>query len=312
MQQKRRVMVLTDISSLQSGYLEPDDAQSMVRFLLYSNEFDVEGLLATAYGQHGAHPELLHTLVQGYAQVYPNLSRHAAGYPTARELTLKIKCGSAVQGVEHIGAGFDTEASEWIVSVVKKADSRPLWVLLWGGTIDLAQAVWKIAKTEPPEITAKLLAKLRVYSIGDQYDGCGPWLRQHYPQIFYITNYHAFRGMYRGGDASLVSPEWVDTHIRCKDNPLGMLYPNYDGGDPWGRVQGIKEGDTPSFLSLLPGSPYGPETPEMGGWGGHFYRAEGLHYNDLTVPDAAVSVSKWRTAVQADFAKRLQWCLPDR
>ncbi len=311
MQQKRRVVVLTDISSLQSGCLEPDDAQSMVRFLLYTNEFDVEGLIATAYGSHGTHPELLHTLVGGYAQVYGNLCKHAAGYPSAWELTAKIKCGNSRQGVDNVGSGCDTEASEWIVSVLKKADARPLWVLLWGGSIDLAQAIWKTAHTEPPEVAAKLLRKLRVYSIGDQYDTCGPWIREHYPDVFYITNYHAYRGMYRGGDVSLVSSEWVNTYIRCKDNPLGMLYPDYDGGDPWGQVRGIKEGDTPSFLSLLPGSPYGPETPEKGGWGGQFRCVGGVHYNDLSMPDAAATVSRWRADVQTDFARRLQWCLTE-
>ncbi len=39
--QKARVLVLTDIEN------EPDDAMSMVRFLIYSNQWDVEGLVAT-------------------------------------------------------------------------------------------------------------------------------------------------------------------------------------------------------------------------------------------------------------------------
>ena len=38
---KERVLVLTDIEN------EPDDAQSMVRFLTYANQFDIEGLVAT-------------------------------------------------------------------------------------------------------------------------------------------------------------------------------------------------------------------------------------------------------------------------
>ncbi len=40
-QEKPRVFVLTDIEN------EPDDAMSMVRFLLYANQFDIEGLAAT-------------------------------------------------------------------------------------------------------------------------------------------------------------------------------------------------------------------------------------------------------------------------
>lgn len=40
---KERIIVLTDISN------EPDDEESMVRFLVYSNEYDVEGLIATQH-----------------------------------------------------------------------------------------------------------------------------------------------------------------------------------------------------------------------------------------------------------------------
>ena len=52
---KPRVLVLTDISN------EPDDEESLVRFLVYSNEFDVEGLIAprpliVTTGQNGFTP----------------------------------------------------------------------------------------------------------------------------------------------------------------------------------------------------------------------------------------------------------------
>ena len=39
--EKTRILILTDIEN------EPDDAMSMVRFLLYANQFDVEGIVAT-------------------------------------------------------------------------------------------------------------------------------------------------------------------------------------------------------------------------------------------------------------------------
>ena len=38
---KTRVLILTDIEA------DPDDTQSLIRFLLYSNQWDVEGLVAT-------------------------------------------------------------------------------------------------------------------------------------------------------------------------------------------------------------------------------------------------------------------------
>ena len=43
---KKTEIVITDISSMQPGILEPDDTQSMIRFLLYANEVDIEGLIA--------------------------------------------------------------------------------------------------------------------------------------------------------------------------------------------------------------------------------------------------------------------------
>ena len=34
------------VTDLRKGILEPDDTQSMIRFLLYANEVDIEGLIA--------------------------------------------------------------------------------------------------------------------------------------------------------------------------------------------------------------------------------------------------------------------------
>ena len=39
--EKQRVIVLTDITN------EPDDQESLVRFLVYANEYDIEGIVAT-------------------------------------------------------------------------------------------------------------------------------------------------------------------------------------------------------------------------------------------------------------------------
>jgi hypothetical protein len=39
--EKTRVVVMTDIAN------EPDDQMSMVRFLVYSNQYDIEGLIAS-------------------------------------------------------------------------------------------------------------------------------------------------------------------------------------------------------------------------------------------------------------------------
>ena len=62
--EKPRVFVMTDISSLEAGRGEPDDTQSMIRLLLYTNVLDLEGLAATwtPHG-NGIHPEYIRALI---------------------------------------------------------------------------------------------------------------------------------------------------------------------------------------------------------------------------------------------------------
>ena len=103
--------------------------------------------------------------------------------------------------------------------------------------------------------------------------------------------------------------------------PLGDLYPDYDGGDIWssklGQVRGIKEGDTPSFLSLVPN---GLGDVDIPGWavGAGGSRAKGDRLTDVADTDLDTSgdpdprmssVYRWRPAFQADFAARLDWCM---
>lgn len=126
--------------------------------------------------------------------------------------------------------------------------------------------------------------------------------------------------MYRGGDTRLSSSEWVKTNAHGH-GPLGDLYPDYRGGDIWsgtlGGVRGIKEGDTPSFLSLVPNGLGDPDRPRLGSWGGRF-EGEGGRLTDAPDvdldttkdPDPRMSsVYRWRPAFQADFAARLDWCV---
>lgn len=310
---KPRVMILTDISSLEGGILEPDDAQSMVRFLLYANEFDVEGLIATAYGSHGTHPDYIRSLVLAYGNVWESLAARDKAYPSCEYLLSLIKTGNARCGMEELGEGKDTEGSEWIIRTADRPDSRPLWILLWGGALDLAQAIWKVKTTRPAHEFQKFLLRLRIYAIGDQYDECGPWIRSNCPELFYITNYYSFRGMYRGGNTEPVSPGWVEENI-YGHGALGQCYPMYQGGDPFGEVRGIKEGDTPSFLYLVSGKKHNLEKPWEDNWGGKFYPVSNTkdcrHFSDAAVPpaDAAESVFCWRGDFQKDFAERMRWC----
>jgi len=308
---RTRLIVTTDISSLKAGVGEPDDTQSLVRLLLYANDFDIEGLIATSTKRGGsAHPEYISSIVRAYGKVRDNLALHAPAYPAERYLLDRVKAG--LDATDSIGRNRDSEGSNWIISVVDKPDPRPVWIVIWGGSRELAQALWKVKDARTPEEFEAFKSRIRVYAINDQ-DKTGRWIRAMHPDLFYITGRQSYRGMYRGGDESLVSREWVDKHVTHDHGPLGAAYPNYDGGDPWGRVKGIKEGDTPSFLYLIPNGLGDPEHPDWGSWGGRF-TAEGKHYfdaKDTVGSDTSerATVYRWRAAYQADFQARLDWCV---
>ena len=81
------------------------------------------------------------------------------------------------------------------------------------------------------------------------------------------------------------------------------------------------EGDTPSFLGLLPNGLNSPEHPEWGGWGGRYILADcsgntGVYSdavdwvigkNNDTFLSKYASIWRWRQAFQFDFAARMEW-----
>ena len=317
-----RVIVLTDIGN------EPDDSESLVRFLLYTNEFDVEGLVATTsvWQRDRVRTDLITQRIDAYEQVRPNLARHAPGYPAAGALRKIVRAGTPLYGMAGVGEGRDSDASRLIVAAVDRADDRPVWVLAWGGAVDLAQALWSVRATRSPDQVAAFIAKLRVYSISDQ-DNAGPWARAQFPQLFWIASIHGFgqynvatwagissdrRNADRWPDRDMVLDPWLTAHIRR--GPLGALYP---------LPEFIMEGDTPAFLHLIPNGLSDPERPDWGGWGGRYMRAAPdaalfADVKDSYVADGVTwngnqaSVYRWRRAFQNDFAARMAWSVTDR
>src|SRR4051812_2219503 len=98
--ERPRLIVLTDISSLQAGVAEPDDGQSMIRLMLHANDLELEGLVATSNMGHGqvVRPDLIRQVVEAYGRVQPQLVRHDGRYPPARALAEVIKPGQPVAG----------------------------------------------------------------------------------------------------------------------------------------------------------------------------------------------------------------------
>ena len=116
---------------------------SMVRFLVYSNQFDVEGLVATTstWMKNRVRPDVLQMLVSEYDKVRFSLSQHETGFPTADALRAVIVPGQPGYGMAAVGPDKMTPGAALILTAAEKSDPRPLWVLAWGGANTLAQAL---------------------------------------------------------------------------------------------------------------------------------------------------------------------------
>ena len=263
--QKNRVIVLTDIEA------DPDDTQSMVRLLLYSNQIDIKGLIATTsvWQKNRVAPESIKKIIQAYDKVQVNLNKHEPGFPDAKTLLSLVKKGPAKYGMLAVGSGQDTEGSEWIKKVLEENDQRPLYISVWGGVNTLAQALYKIKETKSISEVRRLVGKLWVYTISDQ-DDSGIWLRNNFPELKFIVSpgddygsstWAAINTQIRGISNEEISNRWIAQNIQQGHGPLGAIYPDV----AWGV-----EGDTPAFLSLITNGLNSPEHPDWGGWGGRY------------------------------------------
>jgi hypothetical protein len=264
-EKKTNVVVLTDIEA------DPDDTQSLIRFLTYSNHWNVEGLIATTsiHQKNRVAPETIIEVLDAYKKVQPNLEQHEKGFPSFDDLHTKVKKGLPIYGMQGVGKGKDSEGSEWIVKILEREDNDPVWFSVWGGPNVLAQALWKIKNEKNSKETERILRKVRVYTISDQ-DDSGPWIRKNFPDIFYIVTpgynytYATWIGIalpLPGSNPGVTSNEWLAKNIQQGHGPLGALYPDVAYG---------MEGDTPAFLGLINNGLNDPEHPNYGGWGGRY------------------------------------------
>lgn len=320
-ERRPRLLVTTDIGG------DPDDQQSMIRLLVTSNTFELEGLVASASGTLGeldtaiVRTDLIRELIDAYGSVYHNLLLHHPGYESPEQLQLIVKAGNPHRGLGFIGEGHSTEGSEWIRKMILKGDNRPLNVAIWGGQTDVAQALFDLKMNQPKEQFESLTQRLRIYDINDQ-DKIYNWIHAQFPNLFYILasappgadrREGAYRGMYLGGDEALTSGEWIYQHLKTGHGSLGAVYPDKTWTAP-NPHSCMKEGDTPSWFYFLDNGLQDPGDPGYGGWGGRFRRVEDNCFRDAidrvdTVRSARVTVSRWRSAFQNDFAARMEWCV---
>ena len=330
--EKQRVFVLTDISN------EPDDEESMVRFLVYANEYDVEGLVATTstWLRSETREDLIRRQIDAYGEVRRNLVNHAKGYPSKEDLIAVTATGQPGFGMESVGDGKSTPGSKLLLAAADKEDERALWISAWGGSNTLAQALWDARKERSPEELAKTVAKLRVYTISDQ-DDAGRWMRLEFPDLFYVVSPSTTGGSeycratwsgisgdrhYKNGpfvDFDLVDNPWLEENVIKNHGPLGALYP---------KVAYIMEGDTPSFLGLIENGLGWSTSPAYGGWGGRYvlYKSyaeirpiwtnnqssrDTLEVHSKPHTSDQATIWRWRKDYQHDFAARMDWCVAD-
>ncbi len=261
---RQRLVVLTDVEA------DPDDTQSLVRLMLYANEIDIEGIVATTsvHMKTSIHPESVRSVIERYGRVQPNLAKHDPAYPSARRLLATVSQGLPVYGMAGVGDNRDSPGSDLLLRAIAADDNRPLWIAAWGGTNTLAQALYRLQHTTTPDRLARLVGRLRVYAISDQ-DDSGAWIRKQFPALFYIVSPGGYgnatwMGMNEtiaGIDNSTVGNTWLAANIQQGHGPLGAAYPDVTYG---------MEGDTPSILGLIPNGLNAPEHPDWGGWGGRY------------------------------------------
>ena len=186
--EKPRTVVTTD--------MEQDDLASLIRYLLYTNDVDTEGIVYTSGRFHFAGdgkgtefflPGREYTtpvtswrwtgtrtiqdqVLPAYAEVYPNLRRHDRGYPTPQELLDTVKVGN----IEFENSmDRDTEGSDLIKRLLLERDPRPLFLQAWGGTNTIARALKSIedeyaASEQWPGIKARISRKAVILASGFQ------------------------------------------------------------------------------------------------------------------------------------------------
>lgn len=309
-----RVFLETDLGG------DPDDQASLVRFLMYSNEWDIEGIIVdrsaesfaepypkrVRYGKEQTSLEMINDyFFTAWDSVHANLLQHDDRYLTAallRSLTV---------------AGYDAtnDGVALILRALAKDDARPLYYSNWGSdsgtTSNLKRALDRLKSSDPAayELAVKKLRNVSIDAnarkrnrLGEHYDRLFLNVETGWPEKYgtgYGTRwYHRFRSI-AGANPSDVSSE---------HGSLGKLW------------TGPKEGDSWCVLYLIPNGLSDPELPEIGGWAGRYVRrtdafsGSNHFWNDAEDAFSGTmhrdnTAKRYQDAIRNDFAARMDWCV---
>jgi hypothetical protein len=291
---------------------EIDDRCSMVRFLLYANEFQVEGLIHSSsrfhwLGNTWSGVEWINAQLDQYARIYPHLRENADGYPTPEELHDKVYVGN----IDNVGSmDKDSPGSDHIVQVLLDDKPGPVYLQAWGGTNTIARALWKIQHEHADQIE-KVNRKAVVYIILDQDATFREYIEPNWPKLQVIGSFRQF-GVLAYNWANLIPyPQkafferpWLEGNITVNHGALASAYEPLNGAFR-------SEGDSPSYMYEIEVGLRSLENPSYGGWGGRFTQEKPGQTNvwkdseddgDLYKP-----IWRWADAFQNDFAARADW-----
>jgi hypothetical protein len=262
---------------------ELDDNNSLIRFLLYSSDLQVEGLVYASSGFHwkgdgkgtkwfvpgreyarfGLHlcpceswrwakdERFIHNVVDAYAKVYPNLKIHNANYPAPDELRSKIRYGN----IEFDGdISKDSPGSDLIKALILDNKPGKLFITAWGGQSTIARALKSIQDqyentTEWEQIKKKISRKVVLLPSGDQDDTYADYIKPNWPDI----EYREFRNGPNYGygaqlrakheDSIYMTSAWMKKNISDR-GPLGAIY------RVWGDGKQMIKGDKLDYFGL--------------------------------------------------------------
>ncbi|SHM55429.1 protein of unknown function [Cyclobacterium lianum] len=273
-----RVLISSDI-----GGTDPDDFQSMIHLLMYADRFQLEGLVSSPYGE-GTTKDF-QDMIDVYEKDYSQLQSHAPALPTPKSLREITRQGQK-DAAPFKGYSDPTEGSEWIINCARRVKDQPLWVLVWGGIEDLAQALH-----DAPEIKENI----KVYWIGGPNKkwsiNAYSYIAEHHPDLWMIEANSTYRGWFMDNDSpgDLKGDAYYENYIQGR-GALGKDFINYYEGN-------LKMGDTPSLVYLMNGE---PDDPSGESWGGSFEKIDRSSRNVFmggsTVEDtvAAYAIIEWR------------------
>ncbi|MCQ2256565.1 MAG: DUF1593 domain-containing protein [Bacteroidaceae bacterium] len=328
---KPRLVVMTDIGDCN---VEPDDMESAVRLLAFADMFEIEAIMTTVGWNCDPYPaewsEYLTKVIDAYECDVRNLMKRSSqsaflsadeengkqkiGYwPSADYVRSRAMAGSQRAGIKVIGEGNDSPGSDFLIKLADEDDSRPIWVAAWGGANTLAQAIWRVKQTRSASELKSFVNKFRVFTITDQdmkYDmrmnraySSHMWMRREFKDdLKFIWDEGTWQLFC---DLGKENWEKYKSGIQGK-GAMGKIYPDYK----WGV-----EGDTPSFLYVIPNGLSNPEDPAQAGWSGcHAY---GISPDSLTFawnswqePYRSITTDYLRRFYPdelSDFMARMQW-----